>query len=70
MNTPKYHLQALKDFFDQQKIATLDQLRAVLGDPARCTIFRKLGELEYLSSYEKSNKWVCKKALKEKEPAR
>ncbi|MFH1124121.1 MAG: hypothetical protein V1758_10745, partial [Pseudomonadota bacterium] len=31
MNTPKYHLQALKQFFDQHKIATLDQLREALG---------------------------------------
>lgn len=63
MNTPKYHLQALKDFFDQQKIATLDQLRAVLGDPARCTIFRKLGELEYLSSYSHRGRYYTLKSI-------
>lgn len=63
MNTPKYHLQALKDFFDQQKIATLDQLRAVLGDPARCTLFRKLGELEYLSSYSHRGRYYTLKSI-------
>ena len=51
MNTPKYHLQALRQFFDQHKIATFDQLREALGSPARCTVFRKLGDLQYLSSY-------------------
>ena len=57
MNTTKYHLQALKQFFDRHKIATLDQLRKVLGNPARCTVFRKLGDLQYLSSYSHRGKY-------------
>ncbi len=57
MKTPKYQLQALKHFFDKHKIATLDQLREALGNPARCTVFRKLGDLHYLSSYSHRGKY-------------
>jgi hypothetical protein len=57
MNTPKYHPRALKRFFDKNKIATLDQLREALGNPARCTVFRKLDQLEYLSSYSHRGKY-------------
>jgi hypothetical protein len=57
MNTTKYHLQALKQFFEQHKIATLDQLREALGNPARCTVFRKLSDLQYLSSYSHRGKY-------------
>jgi len=57
MNKTKYLLQDMRDFFDAHKIATLDQLKAVLGNPARCTLFRKLAELEYLSSYSHRGKF-------------
>ena len=63
MNTPKYHLQALKQFFDRHKIATLDQLQAALGNRARCTVFRKLGELHYLSSYSHRGKYYTLKSI-------
>ena len=63
MNTPKYHLQALTQFFDQHKIATLDQLREALGNPARCTVFRKLSDLQYLSSYSHRGKYYTLKSI-------
>ena len=63
MNTTKYHLQALKQFFDRHKIATLDQLREALGNPARCTVFRKLGDLQYLSSYSHRGKYYTLKSI-------
>ena len=63
MNTTKYHLQALKIFFDRHKIATLDQLREVLGNPARCTVFRKLSELHYLSSYSHRGKYYTLRSI-------
>lgn len=63
MNTPKYHLQALRQFFDRHKIATLDQLREALGNPARCTVFRKLGDLQYLSSYSHRGKYYTLKSI-------
>jgi len=57
MNKAKYHLQDIRDFFGAHKIATLDQLKATLGNPARCTLFRKLAQLEYLSSYSHRGKF-------------
>jgi hypothetical protein len=63
MNTPKYQLKALRQFFSDHKIATIDQLRAALGDPARCTVFRKLGELQYLSSYSHRGKYYTLKSV-------
>jgi len=63
MNTTKYHLQALKQFFDRHKIATLDQLREALGNPARCTEFRKLSDLQYLSSYSHRGKYYTLKSI-------
>jgi hypothetical protein len=63
MNTPKYHLQALRQFFDRHKIATLDQLREELDNPARCTVFRKLGDLQYLSSYSHRGKYYTLKSI-------
>lgn len=63
MNTTKYHLQALKQFFDRHKIATLEQLREVLGNPARCTVFRKLNELQYLSSYSHRGKYYTLRSV-------
>jgi len=62
-DTTKYHLQALKQFFDRHKIATLDQLREALGNPARCTVFRKLSDLHYLSSYSHRGKYYTLKSV-------
>jgi hypothetical protein len=63
MNTTKYHLKALKQFFDRNKIATLDQLQEALGNPARCTVFRKLNDLQYLSSYSHRGKYYTLKSI-------
>ena len=63
MNTTKYQLQALKQFFDKHKIATLDQLREALGNPARCTVFRKMGDLHYLSSYSHRGKYYTLRSI-------
>ena len=63
MNSSKYHLQTIRQFFDRNKIATLDQLREALGNPARCTVFRKLGDLQYLSSYSHRGKYYSLKSI-------
>ena len=63
MKTSKYHLKAIKLFFDQNKIATLDQLQEALGNPSRCTVFRKLDELQYLSSYSHRGKYYTLKSI-------
>lgn len=57
MRTEKYHLNALQRFLGKEKIATLSQLAQVLGNPTRCTVFRKLGQLQYLSSFSHRGKY-------------
>ena len=63
MNTTKYSIQAIEKFLKHHKIATIDQLKAALGNPARCTVFRKLGELEYLSSYSHRGKYYTLRSI-------
>lgn len=63
MNKPKYLLQVIEDFLEQHKTATFDQLKEILGNPARCTIFRKLAQLEYLSSYSHRGKYYTLKSI-------
>ena len=63
MKTSKYQIKAIKLFFDQNKIATFDQLQEALGNPSRCTVFRKLDELQYLSSYSHRGKYYTLKSI-------
>jgi len=63
MNKTKYSIQALEEFLKHHKIATFDQLKIALGNPARCTIFRKLAELEYLSSYSHRGKYYTLRSV-------
>jgi len=63
MNTTKYSIQAIEKFLKHHKIATIDQLKTALGNPARCTVFRKLAELEYLSSYSHRGKYYTLRSI-------
>jgi len=63
MRTPTFPAQALESLFHEQTIVTLDQLRDALGDPARSTVFRKLGELEYLSSYSHRGRYYTLRSI-------
>ena len=63
MNRARYDIQVLKGFLEQHKIATLDQVKVALADPARCTVFRKLKELEYLSSYSHRGKYYTLRSI-------
>lgn len=51
MNTPKFHASTLKTLLEKQKIATLDELKTALGTHTSVTVFRKLAELSYRTSY-------------------
>ncbi len=63
MNKTKYQLQDIKNFFDTYKTGTLDQIRTALGNPARATLFRKLAQLEYLSSYSHRGKFYTLQSI-------
>jgi len=51
MRTEQYRTKELAAFLRRHKIATLDQLKKVLGDPTERTVFRKLEAMSYLSSH-------------------
>ena len=63
MNKAKYSIQAIEKFLKHRKIATFEQIKAALGNPARCTIFRKLADLEYLSSYSHRGKYYTLRSI-------
>lgn len=51
MRPIQYPVEALSTLLRRQKIATLAELMAALGTEARRTVFRKLNELSYRTSY-------------------
>ena len=51
MRPAQYDPDALIALLRQQKIATMDDLKEALGTSADATVFRKLAELEYRTSY-------------------
>lgn len=51
MRTEHYRAQDLIALFRRKKIATMAELKEVLGTAADITIFRKLAELSYRTSY-------------------
>jgi hypothetical protein len=57
MAAEKINLNALKDLLIKSKIATLDELKSVLKTKSTMTIFRKLKQLDYISSYSHRGKY-------------
>jgi hypothetical protein len=51
MNTVHFPAEKLLTLFQDQKVATLPQLKAALGSSVDVTVFRKLSTLPYRSSY-------------------
>lgn len=51
MRLQQYRAKNILDLFRRKKIATMVELKAELGSPANATVFRKLGELDYRTSY-------------------
>lgn len=62
MRTPSYHAEALVEMFKTKKIAKLPELKRALGTTADMTVFRKLREIGYRTSYSHRGKYY---ALKE-----
>ncbi len=57
MRASKIHSRAIKTLLKQQKIATLDELKVALDTRAPATVFRKLGELGYRTSYSHGSRY-------------
>jgi hypothetical protein len=51
MRPTTFHSAALRQLIYRHCVATLDQLQQALGTPVIITVFRKLKELDYLTSY-------------------
>ena len=57
MNTNHYLQQDVVTFLKRRKISTLKQLSSALGTPAPRTVFRKLQDVDYLTSYSHAGKY-------------
>jgi len=57
MRTATYSIESLVEFFKVNVIATMQQLKAVLGTAVDMTVYRKLRELSYLTSYSHHGKY-------------
>ena len=51
MRTEKHHSKKLVRFLKHNKIGTIEQLKAVLGTNVNITVYRKLKEVSYHTSY-------------------
>ncbi len=69
MKIQKYSALTLSRLLARNGIATFDELKTVLGNPARATVFRKLSELEYLSSYSHRGKYYTMRSIARFSPA-
>lgn len=63
MNAINYPLERLVTLFKQQKTATISELKVALQTNVTMTIFRKLKQLDYLSSCSHSGKYYSLKRL-------
>jgi hypothetical protein len=57
MRTAIYSIESLRSFFKVNIIATMKQLKAVLGTAVDMTVYRKLRQLSYLTSYSHHGKY-------------
>lgn len=63
MNTTKIHSNAINTWLRHKQIATFDELKVALGTNAPATVFRKLGELGYRTSYSHSGRYYTLDAV-------
>ncbi len=63
-----FHQDALPSFLQNQKIATLDELKQAIRTSATMTVFRRLKELGYLTSYSHRGKYYTMVEIAEFDP--
>lgn len=59
MRPERYHFKDLVRLLKRKRIATIDDLKRALGTQADATIFRKLKQVSYLTSYSHSGKYYA-----------
>ncbi len=57
MRTETYSAQTIANFIRSHIVVTLRQIQNAIGHGSRRTVFRKLAQLDYLSSYSHSGKY-------------
>lgn len=62
MRTARFHCLELRRVLEQKLICTFQELARALGTDARMTVFRKLAELSYLTSYSHRGKYYVLKS--------
>lgn len=68
MNTVHYPSERLLSLLNEQKIATMPQLKAALGTSVTQTVLRKLSSLGYRSSYSHRGAYYTLDAIAEYDP--
>jgi hypothetical protein len=59
MRTAEFSAREIQRLLEQRNVCTFDQLADALGTQARMTVFRKLSELSYLTSYSHRGKYYA-----------
>ena len=63
MNIPKFQTETVASFLKRRRIATLGEIGVAMGDASERTVFRKLRQLEYLSSYSHRGKFYTLRSI-------
>jgi hypothetical protein len=63
MNIPKFQTETVASFLKRRKIATLDEIGQAMGKASERTVFRKLSQLEYISSYSHRGKFYTLRSI-------
>jgi len=69
MRTAGFSARQIQRLLEQQKVCTFEQLSQALGTQSRVTVFRKLAELPYLTSYSHRGKYYALKSSCQFDPA-
>ena len=57
MRTAEFNARELESLLEQKRVCTFSELSEALGTESRMTVFRKLAELPYLTSYSHRGKY-------------
>ena len=63
MRMPQFDAHSLLSLFRRRRVVTMDEMKAALGTAVDRTVFRKLSEWPYLSSYSHRGKFYTLETL-------
>lgn len=63
MKTEKYRAESLRNLLQTNRVCTLEEMMMEMGTRVRKTIFRKLDELDYQTSYSHHGKYYTLKSM-------